>query len=86
MDCTFSDLAQRVHTGRLDPKAWTWCVDMNPVLVEGRYVSRACIFVMGDGSSQCEAMVVLREGTTLAEAKTIVHEAFGVERVLIGVG
>lgn len=86
--CTLAELAQQVHEGKIKPQDWTWCVDENPVKVPEHpdFVWRVCIFVMGTGSGQCREMVVLGEGVTLAEAKIIVHETFGVERVLLGLG
>lgn len=86
MRITLAELAQRVHTGRLKIADWNWCVGTNSVWIDGKYVPRACIYVMGTGAGQCEAEVVLEEGRTLEEAKTLVHETFGVERVLVGVG
>lgn len=79
----FQKLLDEMKSGEFKPNDWNWLIIEHSIKLQtGEWSLRTCIFVMGEGSEQCYAMIPLVKSGLREEAVSIVKEAFGVDHVL----
>lgn len=93
---TWCRLKEEARAGTFRPSDWNWAVGenyvevTNPAKPEGySYERKTCIWIMGQGAEQCLHMFVLNGEPGEdheAKARQLIRNAFGVTRILNGVG
>lgn len=89
---SWQELVARYKAGDFDPSEWNWRVGTNSVSVPGieGFVSRTCIYIMGEGAEQLYAdFTMLGVGPNWVKAaRILIEDEFGVDPddVLEGLG